>query len=414
MKKIFAIISICLTAMLLTACGDMLDDIRQYIDKGETIYVGKIDSLRTYPGREKIEVRGNLPYGLTQTKCVISWTNSSGEIGSKTLDIIRTSPDDDISILFENMQEGAYEFTAITYDEKGNSSIPVTVNGYVYGNLYVQSLINRGISGDIVTSYEEGEFVATIAWLPLNYADALGTWLEYELAGGGTESVFVPTNEMTTKIQNAQPGGNFTWHTVYKPDPDAIDIFNTDETVRQSTTQVQIPIKNPGNPFQYDETYQHWNGITGLYHYGRFGKVKYWTTNTAADENGTWDSYGGRNSLSLWTYNNYSPVPTISDGKIYQTLTLPAGNYRFDVHMDSYSGTVNAYAAIATGFTDGLPDTENIAQAIASAAIPADLVNNALSVEFILTAQTAVSFGFVGDIGNNSEMNVKWVELWMK
>jgi hypothetical protein len=406
MKKIVTIVLISLTAALLAACGDMLDDLRQYIDKGETIYVGKVDSLSAYPGRERIEVRGNLPYGLTQTKCVLSWVDPLGEAKSQTIDITRTGPDDYISVLLTGMPEGSYEFTAITYDEEGNSSIPVTVSGYVYGDLYAQSLINRSISGNIITGYEEGEFVATITWLPLTYADALGTYLEYELADGSVENVFVPTDETVTIIPGAQPGGDFTWHTAYKPDINAIDIFNTAEIVRQSITQVQIPVQNPGNPFEHDER--------GQPVQGRFGYVKDWTANAAAEANGTWDPWGGRNSLSLWTYNDYSPVATISDGKIYQTLTLPAGNYRFDVHLDSYSGTVNAYAAVATGFADGLPNTENIDQAIASAAIPAALVNNALSVEFTLAAQTEVSFGFVGDIGNNSDVNVKWVELWME
>ena len=39
---------------LLVSCGDMLENIEQYIDKGETIYVGKVDSLKLYPGRERI------------------------------------------------------------------------------------------------------------------------------------------------------------------------------------------------------------------------------------------------------------------------------------------------------------------------------------------------------------------------
>lgn len=407
--KIFRIITICLFAVLLASCENMLEDIRQYIDEGETIYVGKVDSLRTYPGYGRIEIRGDLLYGLTQTKCILSWQYPSGETQSKTIEIIRTVPDDYISILLEDMEEGPYEFTAVTYDDQGNSSIPVIANGYVYGDLYANSLINRNIDGQIVTSYDNGEFIATLRWLPLNHEEAMGTYLTYELAdGSGVETIFIETDEVESIIPGAKPGGNFEWYTSYKPDPEAIDIFETDKSLKQSTTQYKIPVKNAGDPFEYDER--------GLAVHGRFGYVKNWRANAATEANGTFDTYGGRNSLSLWTWGGYSPVASIEDGKIYQQITLPAGNYRFDVYLDSYTigngATYDIYATIATGFADGLPDTEEIDQAIASVKIPDGFTNNALSVSFTLDAPAEVSFGFVGDIGDQSDMNIKRVELW--
>ena len=98
---------------------------RTVIDKGETIYVGKVDSLKLYPGRERIGLRGDLRYGLTQTRCTISWLHPSGEEQSKSIDIVRTSPDDKLDVVLTDMQEGPYEFTVITYDGLGNKSIPV-------------------------------------------------------------------------------------------------------------------------------------------------------------------------------------------------------------------------------------------------------------------------------------------------
>lgn len=106
------------------------------------------------------------------------------------------------------MQEGPYEFTVITYDGLGNKSIPVTANGYVYGDLYEQSLVNRSIEGDIVTTYEDGEFIATIKWLPLNYEEAQETCLTYELAdGSGQKSIKVNTGDNRSVITGAKPGG---------------------------------------------------------------------------------------------------------------------------------------------------------------------------------------------------------------
>lgn len=393
---------------LLVSCGDMLENIERYTDKGETIYVGKVDSLKVYPGRERIGLRGDLRYGLTQTRCTISWIHPSGEVEDKTVDIVRTSPDDKLDVVLTDMQEGPYEFTVVTYDNLGNSSIPVTANGYVYGDLYAQSLINRSVEGEIVTSYENGEFIATVTWLPLNYDEVQGTYLTYELAdGSGKKSVTVETEENKTILAGAMPGGSFEWYTSYKPDPDAIDTFDSDKTVRQSTTRYKIPVKNAGNPFENDDR--------GLAVMGRFGYVRDWTANAAAEANGTFDTYGGRNSLSLWTYPNYSPAGTIENGKIYQKIELPAGNYRFDVYLDSYTvgSPYEVYAAVAVGLAEGLPDIADIrTAALASAKCPDDAVNNRLSVAFTLTENAEVAFGIAGTISGGADINVKWVELW--
>lgn len=394
---------------LLVSCGDMLENIEQYIDKGETIYVGKVDSLKLYPGRERIGLRGDLRYGLTQTRCTISWLHPSGEEQSKSIDIVRTSPDDKFDVVLTDMQEGPYEFTVITYDGLGNKSIPVTANGYVYGDLYEQSLVNRSIEGDIVTSYEDGEFIATIKWLPLNYEEAQETCLTYELAdGSGQKSIKVNTGDNRSVITGAKPGGEFEWYTVYKPDSLAIDMFRSDVSSQRSTTQYRIPVVNAGNPFVHDDR--------GLVIHQRFGYVKGWIANAAAEANGTFDTWGGRNSLSLWTYPNYSPVGTIENGKIYQEIELPAGGYRFDVYMNSFNpngSPYEIYAAVATGLTEGLPDVAEVhTKAIGSAKCPDDVTDNRLSVSFTLDKPMKVAFGFVGTLGGDADFNVSYVELW--
>lgn len=51
----------------------MLDGIQPYLDEGEKIYVGKLDSLKAFTGKNRIKIEGKMMYGVNQVKCVISY-----------------------------------------------------------------------------------------------------------------------------------------------------------------------------------------------------------------------------------------------------------------------------------------------------------------------------------------------------
>lgn len=54
----------------------MLDGIQPYLDEGEKIYVGKLDSLKAFTGKNRIKIEGKMMYGVNQVKCVISYKES--------------------------------------------------------------------------------------------------------------------------------------------------------------------------------------------------------------------------------------------------------------------------------------------------------------------------------------------------
>ena len=121
----------------------MLDNIQPYLDAGETIYVGKVDSLTASSGRNRILLKGFYMYGVTQKKCVIRWQSQDEEDKSLELDVVRDNAVDPFEVIIDDLDEGQYEFSVTTYDAKGNSSIESMIEGYVYGNLYESNLTNR-------------------------------------------------------------------------------------------------------------------------------------------------------------------------------------------------------------------------------------------------------------------------------
>ncbi|OJX91782.1 MAG: hypothetical protein BGP01_02865 [Paludibacter sp. 47-17] len=101
---------------------------------------------------------------------------------------------------------------------------------------------------------------------------------------------------------------------------------------------------------------------------------------------------------------------TMSNMKVYQVVTLPAGNYEAIARRaQDWTGAATAHFVIAAG--EGIPDIENIGTAIGSA-----LFNTAaapewtISIPFKLTAETQVSIGAVASY-NNAKQSVTLSEF---
>lgn len=114
MKKIYLLI--CVLVSLLSSCGDMLENIQPYLDKGEKIYVGKVDSLEAFSGKNRILLKGLYMYGVTQKKCVVRWYSQDNELQQKELEVNRVESVEPFEAMIDNLDEGQYEFTIVTYD----------------------------------------------------------------------------------------------------------------------------------------------------------------------------------------------------------------------------------------------------------------------------------------------------------
>jgi hypothetical protein len=147
-------------------------------------------------------------------------------------------------------------------------------------------------------------------------------------------------------------------------------------------------IQNPGNPFVRDALQPNQT---------RWANLKGWLANTAAQSHG---GYGGWSSDNGGVMNMESGwgSPQISNGKIYQTLNLPAGRYSFDISGGNWSGGENflkdpAYAIVAVN-ADVLPDYNNIAN---NSAINYELLTKGTQAPVIFTLPSAskVTLGVV-------------------
>ncbi|MBS0030477.1 DUF4998 domain-containing protein [Chitinophaga sp. 22321] len=378
---------IILSLLLFTACSKQ-DDYKKYIKNGEILYTGKADSLKLHPGRNRVQLSWLLIADPKITKSKIYWNNRKD---STTIDIKRTSGVDTIRVFIDHLEERAYGFEIYNFDKDGNTSVRTEITGFCYGSFYEDALLTRAFG-----SAEMKNGNAVIPWVNIDTTGGIiGMQVQYTSSDHVLHDTIIraePEDQVTT-LPNYLSGSNFSYRTLYLPDPIAVDTFHTAFTtsgVKEDLTAKYI--LNPGAPFVRDPVQ-----MPG----GRFGQLKDWKYNSEAGRNGTYDEIGGQGRLTLGIWDN----GTITNGKIYQTITLPAGNYKFEADISNIDNTLeNTYLAVATG--NALPDIAQIGTAIGSAKI----INNSnkyASAGFTLEATTTVTVGFVGTYASPAEQTIR-------
>jgi len=183
-------------------------------------------------------------------------------------------------------------------------------------------------------------------------------------------------------------------------------------------------LKNTSQPFKTSSIDPNGN---------RWGVLSDWISNAQANQhksynannelNGSYGSFDNNQSTQIAFESGFaaadagkpagSPTaPNITNGKIYQTISLPAGTYKFDANARvgvTTDNTKGAYSIAAVGNT--IPD-------IGAPTTPANFLNRVAingggvkSITFTLNAPATVSLGFVATLSGSQSVNISGVTL---
>jgi len=201
---------------------------------------------------------------------------------------------------------------------------------------------------------------------------------------------------------------------MHKPVPFAIDTFyarTVEERIPYYVNITADKLKNVDFPF-----------ITGdMVYNNRYYKAVDWIVNDAGLANGNVDNLRGNTLVMIATNISPWPVAEIVNGKLYQTVELEAGTYRFDAFVNETSNPMGqAYIVVALG--NDLPNTNLVEQeALAFASPPPGIATGAVrtfSLEFVLSEKNHVSLGFVVTFeppsGSLQQIHFRQFELWEK
>lgn len=214
-----------------TACSKMDDTYKEFIKNGERIYIGKADSVKIYPGKDRLKIRWLAISDPRIVRVKIYWNNRTD---STEVQVNRTVDIDTVDVMLENMAEGDYSFDIITFDNKGNTSIPVNAVGKVFGDQYQQSLLNRTVKSAI----NDGG----LATLVLGQASegAIFSEVQYADISGQLNTRNFPAKTDTIQLENFKAGTSVQYRTAFLPDSMSIDTFYTAyESVRVKGAPVE-------------------------------------------------------------------------------------------------------------------------------------------------------------------------------
>lgn len=359
------------------------DSFKEYIEDGEIVYVGKLDSVKILSGNKRVKIKALLKPDPKIRKVQIFWNDKSD---SMIFDV------DGQSRTFEKVipiNEGIVSFMFYIFDVNGNRSVMVPAVGRVYGDRYLNSLSNRLIENAVVNNN-----VATIDWLSMDLSNGpIATEVKYISNTGLEKIVKVPISQSRTELADlGSTTKTFAYRTLFLPQANSIDTFYTEFAqmglARDVTSEYLKNYKNP---------------VLTSSRSGRWAVPQDWIINSAVKNyrNSSGEYFGGVDYdfggpfLAMeagWSADN---MVSIVNGKIYQRVLLPAGNYKFEMDIPDCTAGGDFYTVVSKSVV--IPNTADIGNSIGF------LKTNAQGthvLSFTLNEATEVSLGFVGNLPN--------------
>src|SRR5690606_15456787 len=214
------IFRISLILPLFFSCDNMNDLHDEYLQRGETTYLSRINEVQVYPGNKRAELVfvNNDSKAKTMT---VYWR-------SRTDSVVYTIPDksvgQELKIQLPDLPEDFLTFELVTTTAAGKSkSLATELSSRIYGDNYRESLNNRLID---VAAYVESSNQHDITWKSV-LEGAVEIELEYDGADGDTRVIELPIEERSIVYLN-RFGGNLKYRTGYVPVQNALDTFYTE------------------------------------------------------------------------------------------------------------------------------------------------------------------------------------------
>jgi hypothetical protein len=211
MKTIIKFLIPCFCLLCLVGCEDQNSVNQEYLDAGETFYTGKINSLQSFPGNNRVRFLWNINSDPRIVRTVIYWEGAD-DVESSIVAINRTQSGTISSEKELSLPEGNYVFEFVTEDGAGHRSIGVERSVTIYGNKYIASLQNRDIASISISK---------ITWLTISSSTIQHTTVRYtdytDVGNPVPRVVEVENTVMETLLPGAKSGEELSVTTSYLP-----------------------------------------------------------------------------------------------------------------------------------------------------------------------------------------------------
>lgn len=377
----------------ITSCTKM-DEYLKYTDGKEILYTGIPDSLFMFSGYNRVVFRGILASDPKIAKIKIYWNLNQDSLEQ---DIHRTGESNELIIPIP-LPEGTYNFEMHTYDKDGlHPSVPFNLTGTSYGDSYKEALVNR-----LVKKVEKIADDVTIDWSPAE-PTALFTMVQYTDLAGAAKEVKVANSDEQIVLEDYKSMTKFDVQTYFLPDEMSIDTFKTAMVsygVSEDITDFYL--KNYKRPFAGKDKNAD----------DKWGLLVDWdyTPNILNQSNGKGGWSEDWDLLSIHLESKKWDGEGITNGKLYQSFELPAGNYQLECELEGGSNQMNGYLVAGRGSI--LPDIDRLKEEALGYSQYGDAnMNGKHSLNFTLLEPTTVSVGWVVSFGSSTWMKALYIKL---
>lgn len=231
MRALIKTLILCSFSLAFFACGDINSIHEEYLNRGEEIYTGVIDSLKAYTGDEQVKFTWEINADPRITKTVIHWNNG---VDSSVVEVNRTQGGVMLMEKILKLPEDSYIFKFVTKDDEGHKSLSVEKTVEIYGPNYTSTLRNREVGA--ITSQSDGS--VKLSWGSIEDITLLHTIVTYTKYTDSSDplisEVIVANNISESILPDIKVGDEITVSSVYLPE-------NSLDTFKANATTYRIP-----------------------------------------------------------------------------------------------------------------------------------------------------------------------------
>ena len=233
MKKTYRLFPVALAllasvVLLFSSCDKMNDIQAEWEERAEGVYLGKVDSLRFYPGFGRAKITWYIGADPKVERTIIYWNMRQDSI---VKEFVRTGSGlQRDSVIMENLPVGSTLFEFRNVNSAGESSLYSSVTVTVWGDDFANGLRARRVAG---LSLNPAESSFGLNLTPTAQGDSVAyAEVVYTNTLGQTRTVRADRETDELQLSNFPVGGEFRLRTVFFP-PQGIDtVYNDFEAFR--------------------------------------------------------------------------------------------------------------------------------------------------------------------------------------
>jgi hypothetical protein len=226
-------------ALLIAGCSGMNDNFDHYIRNGEILYIGRVDSAKTYAGKERFLLQCRISDPRVE-QLKIFWSQKTDSI---VVDIPPHASSDSINIFVENVPEGEHSLLLYSLNSSGLRSVVYETMVNVYGNDYHSILSNRTFDR---LEFDEPTGKLTVFMLEPSVGTDIGLRFFYTNRQGKDVEAGMPVSSgLSISLPDVDQTKPITYRTCYLPEPTAIDTFFTEPARLRIEQIINVALNKP-------------------------------------------------------------------------------------------------------------------------------------------------------------------------